>query len=401
MKPLFVKSAIVTLALIGCVVSVFGQGDETVQGGQEPEGLVITAGRTESKQQEDGSFIKQYSGEVHARARSRDAELFADVAEYDSRIAEVRFSGHAVFRDSTRNLFADTLVYFERRGDVEATGNVAVVELDRSFWADRVTYLKNDRLVVAAGNVLIRDDSLRATITGTRAVFNDSTGSGIVAGNPVLVREDPQGGILTVTCRDTLEVIRPQQVARLWDGVTITQDSLVARSSYAWYEGKRDLFTLTGNPEGNHVMHDTLGDDDVMLRAVSTVRGDTIRVYLEDSEVRWVEVVGGCVSTTDWEDSTGALYSRSILESSEIRLDMADDRISMITAGGMAKSYYFQNERDDEDMFVNEATGDTLRFFFEEGRIARLRISGTGGAGARGKYYEYAPADTAAVGPAQ
>jgi hypothetical protein len=45
-------------------------------------------------------------------------------------------------------------------------------------------------------------------------------------------------------------------------------------------------------------------------------------------------------------------------------------------------------------MFVNEATGDTLRFFFIEGRFDHLRISGYGGAGAKGKYYKYAPADT-------
>ena len=45
-------------------------------------------------------------------------------------------------------------------------------------------------------------------------------------------------------------------------------------------------------------------------------------------------------------------------------------------------------------MFVNEASGDTLRFFLDNGKIKKLRISGYGGSGAKGKYYEFSPANT-------
>ena len=42
-------------------------------------------------------------------------------------------------------------------------------------------------------------------------------------------------------------------------------------------------------------------------------------------------------------------------------------------------------------MFVNEAAGDTIFFYFQEGKISQMRITGAGGGGARGKYYEFKP----------
>ena len=45
-------------------------------------------------------------------------------------------------------------------------------------------------------------------------------------------------------------------------------------------------------------------------------------------------------------------------------------------------------------MIVNEASGDTIYFFFDEGKITRMRITGMGGSGAEGKYYGFKPASS-------
>ena len=95
--------------------------------------------------------------------------------------------------------------------------------------------------------------------------------------------------------------------------------------------------------------------------------------------------------TTVSTDSTGGIYDSSIIDSAAMRLSMADDRISLITAEGTAASYYHKGQQHDDRMFVNEAAGDTIYFFFRDGKISQMRINGTGGSGARGKYYEYKP----------
>ena len=377
--------------------TVIGQNADESQRDEKPSRLEFQADSTRFKRSPvDESGIKWLLGNVKAWTQDRDSELQADVAYYNSSLGETRFYGSAAFRDSIRHLNADTLIYYDADRRVIAIGNVIVTELDRSFRSDRVNYQKDIRIVQAIGNVIIRDDSLKATITGNKAVFNDSTRYGLVVGEPVLVKEYSDGSIISITCRDTLEIVRTDNLVRLWNNVEVTKDSLKTISGRAVYDDSLEIITLIETPEVWHVMYDTQSDTLSVLRAESYVTGDTIMVYLKDRKVSGVNVVGNALSKTVWTDSTEALYARNILESAKMRLTMENDMISMVTAEGTASSYYFRNATMEENMFVNQATGDTLYFFYDSGKITQLRISGFGGVGAKGKYYEYEPfVDTA------
>ncbi len=387
----------VVVTVLFWVSAVTGQNGDDNSADSDKSGLIFEAGSTEFRSQPDGTFTKRYSNGVSAWAEDRSADLKADAAFYDSRLGETRFYGNAAFRDSARYLNADTLVYYDRNNEVVAVGNVRVTEKDRIFWTDRLRYEKNNRLIHASGGVIVRDDSLRSSINGVSAVFNDSTRYGLIVGKPVLIREDATGSIITITCEDSLEILQQDKIVRLWNNVKVIKDSLNAVSGRAVYNDSTEVVTLTDKPEARHVMYERHGDSSSELRAESYVSGDTIKVYLRERKVSSVDVVGNASSQTVWTDSTNSVYARSILDSKKMRLTMEDDMISMITAEGLASSYYFRNPFDEDNMFVNEATGDTLYFFYDEGRISKLRISGYGGGGAKGKYYEYSPVETNAV----
>jgi len=376
--------------------AVIGQNDDSNPVDDSTSGLIFEAGSTDFKSRTDGTFTKRYSNGVSAWTEDGKTDLRADDAFYDSRIGETRFYGSATFRDSIRLLNADTLVYYDRNDEVVAVGNVRVTEKDRTFWAERLKYERNRRLVHATGSVIVRDDSLRSSISGMEAVFNDSTNYGLIIGTPILVREDDAGSIITIACDDTLEILQGDKIVRLWNNVKVIKDSLRAVSGRAVYNDSTEVVTLTDMPEARHVMYERHGDSPSKLRAESYVTGDTIKVYLRERKVSGVDVIENASSNTVWTDSTDTVYARSILDSAKIRLTMEDDLISMVTAEGTASSYYFRNPFDDETMFVNEAKGDTLYFFYKNGRISRLRISGYGGGGAKGKYYEFSPVETSA-----
>lgn len=385
------------MSLLLLASAVTGQNDDDNSGDGSKSGLIFEAGSTEFKSRADGTFTKRLSNGVKAWTRNRDADLRADDAFYDSRLGETRFYGSAAFRDSIRHLNADTLIYYDRNDEVVAIGNVRVTEKDRTFWADRLRYEKKNRLMHASGGVIIRDDSLRSSINGMEAVFNDSTNYGLITGAPVLVREDAAGSIITITCEDTLEILQDDKIVRLWNNVKVIKDSLNAFSGRAVYHDSTEVVTLTDMPEVHHVMYERHRDAPSKLRAESYATGDTIKIYLQERKVKSVDVIGNAFSRTVWTDSTDTVYARSILESAKMRLTMENGMISMVTAEGTASSYYFRNPSDVETMFVNEATGDTLCFFYDNGRISKLRISGYGGGGAKGKYYEFSPEETSTV----
>jgi len=383
---------LVVLVFCGAALS---QHNENLSREDEPKsGLRFLAGATEFKKNPDDSVVKRFLYGVHAWTKERDSELQANEAIYNSALGETRFFGSAAFRDSSRYLNADTLIYYDATSEVEAKGKVVVTEKDRVFRTERIVYKRKERLLHTYGSIVIRDDSLKSTINGLEAVFNDSTNHGLVTGSPVLEKEDEKGSIVTVTCSDTLEIVKAERIIRLWNNVVIVKDSLRVHAGYAVYNDSTEVFTLFDTPTVYHSMFEKASDALSELKADSYITGDTIRIYLRKREVTGVDVLGKAYSNTVWKDSTEAVFAKSILEGAKMSLKMEGSMISMITAEGNATSYYFRNPADNSKMFVNEASGDTLRFFYDNGKINKLRISGYGGSGAKGKYYEFSPANT-------
>ncbi|MFC1490868.1 LptA/OstA family protein [Candidatus Latescibacterota bacterium] len=389
--------AFLVLSVLLCASAVTSQNENNDTADETISGLEFRSGSKKFIRYEDDTFSNSYLNGVEAWTKDRDSELRADAAVYSSGNGETRFYGSAAFRDSTRHLNADTLIYYDTSEEVVAIGNVLVTEIDRTFWADRVHYLKKLNLITASGGVVVRDDSLRSTITGMEAVFNDSTDYGIITGNPVLTREDDSESVITISCSDTLEIIQQKKTARLWNNVVILKDSLRAESDMVVYNDSTEVATLTGEPKIWHVMSDGVGEDNSELTASSYVSGDSMMIYFSDRRVRGVDILGKALSTTVWRDSTEAEYAKSILESAKMKLSMKDDMISGITAEGTANSYYFRDQSDTDELFVNEATGDTLYFIFDDGEVTQLRISGRDGGGAKGNYYKFSPVDTTKV----
>jgi len=376
-----------SLMVLGALANGSGAQDETEE--RVRDTLLFEAGSTQFENRPDGTIVKRFYNSVRAWTRKRDSDLSSNEAIYRSWTGETRFYGAAAFRDSIRYLYADTLIYRDMSEELVAIGNVKAIEKDRMFRTKHVRYDIRNRMVYATDGIMVRDDSLNVLITGREAVFNDSTGYGLIIGNPVMVKEDEKGTIMTVTARDTLEIVKADRLMRIWNDVVVTQDSMRVTAGHAVYDDSTETVVMTVTPRAYHVMFEHDKDALSELRVESRLSGDSIRVFLRDRKVSSIDVLGKASSISVWTDSTDAVFSRSILESMNMSMLMDGDYVSRITAEGRASSYYFKNPATEEKMYVNEATGDTLYFYYNAGKIEQLRISGYGGGGAKGRYYEF------------
>jgi lipopolysaccharide export system protein LptA len=366
-----------------------GMSGDFISAAERERTLFFEAGRQETKIENGGTFLKNYYDNVRAWTDDGLTEIKGDAAEYNSSLKEGRFYGHASFRDSTRTLRADTLLFNETTNELMAIGNVVGNEKDRTFWADRVGYRRNIRLVRATGGVVVRDDSLKSSVHGVSAVFNDSTGNGFIFGKPVLVREDDKGGIVTVAAEDTIDVNKQKRIITIWNGVSVLKDSLKAYSGKTVYDDSLGVMIMTVNPRVYHTMTDD--SDNRTLTANSIITGDSITVFLKERKITGAEVNGKAREVTVWTDSLQTVYGRSVLESGQITLNIENNMITGMKAKGNANTYYFRKPTDSDKLNVNQAVGDTIIFFFDKGRIQRLLIEGRSGADASGKYYEFSP----------
>jgi len=404
------------------VCFAFARGEETGGDEDRPEPLTFEAGSNRFRKNPDGSFVNRlYNG---VKAWHLDAELTADEGVYESDAddrREIRFYGGASFRDSLRRLTADTLVYYEDTRRAVAVGGVLVVEGGRTLVADRVEYRKAGSEIVASGAVNVYDDSTRSRVTGETASFNDSTGYGLIVGEPFLRKDDEDGGVMTVSCRDSLEIFEKERLIRLWrdvvafkdsimmscsdtlviddlagtirlwTNVLAVQDSLSATADFAVYHDSTETLTLTGTPSIRYAVMDTRDEAESTLHTVSVVTGDTVRVVIHDKKITGAEVIGNAVSATTSIDSSGVLFDRSVIESARMRMTIENDFISQVSAEGTAVSYYHRNYKTDDRMIVNEAAGDTLTFSFDRGELTEMKIFGFGGGLGKGTYFNYEP----------
>jgi lipopolysaccharide export system protein LptA len=368
----------ILLTLLLCAATVKGQGGNRIE---------FSADSTLTEFIENG-VIKRYVGNV--AARSADLLLKADEAVYNSVQNVTRLFGRTMLQDSIRTLYSDSLIYYDKREEAIASGNVRGMERARSFRAGRIRYLRNSRLFFGSGGVTVREDSIRSSVTGMEMTFNDSTRNGLIIGMPSLVREDEKGSIITITSSDTVTVLHEQRIAEIGKNVVVKKDSMTATSERARYEDAVEKVTLFGNPVIEHIMHGKGDEDNIPLRIVSEVAGDTVFVFLKERKLVAVEVVGKATGVTVATDSIGAVYYRSILKSRNLRLDMTGDQVSKVVAIGSADSYYMHAAtRTGRNQFVNTARGDTINFLFRNGSIADMQIRGGGSGESAGKYYEF------------
>ena len=384
-------AAVTVVASVMAVVSPGGSQPGEANG---PESLRYEAGRTR------GSFFDTTGVKVltdSVIAWHRDAILSAFEGVYESGTGIIRFRGRdmvpALFSDSVRHIEADSLVYYEKTGIAMALGDVIVTEGDRILMADSVRYRKDEQILEAFGNVTVRDDSMMTAMTGREATFNDSTGHGLVIGEPVLMKEDADGSVISVACSDTIEVFREERMTRLWNAVVMTKDSVRVTADQAFYDDADEVVTFHGAPTAEYMVIDHReGAPSTWLVTTTTVAGDTMLVHLRDREIRGADVIGAAVSTTASADSAGALFELSVIESETMNMMMDDEGISSITAIGTAESYYQRAAFADTDKFVNVAAGDTLSFAFSGGQVTTITIAGYGGSPGKGHYYSYKPA---------
>lgn len=404
-----------------CIAAVYGQNRENSE-----SRLEFQAGGKDFLRFPDNTFINRFYNGV--RTSHLDAVLTAEEGVYESGPGRVRFFGKAAFVDTLRRLYADTLVYFEQTREAYAVGNVRMYQGDRSVFADSIYYNKDMRYVRASGSVSVNDDSTHTAMSGATAEFSDSTGYGRITGTPFIERIEEDGTIMTVTCTDTLEIIEDERILRLWNNVVAVmdsihlscadtleihdtdktvrlwrdvlavRDSLTAEADMAVYDDAAGMLHLTGNPRIRYGITDTRDDAPSTLHTVSVVTGDKVDVIIRDRAIAGASITGKATSVTSSIDSTGVLFDRSIVESSGMVLEMASGVISRITAGGTAQSYYHRHFADEGRMFINEASGDTLTFFFDGGKIREMVIFGYGGGLGKGSYFDYdAVGDTSRV----
>jgi lipopolysaccharide export system protein LptA len=276
------------------------------------------------------------------------------------------FSDNVVFQDPHRILMAERVTYHDFTEQVFAENRVRVYQHD-TLSATSSTARYFDRLENGwlYNNVQLRYESKHILLTGDLGYAEHEREYGRVTGHPVMTERDSLNRIVSRVRGDTVEYFGKDKRVRVAGHVTVDRDSLLASGELLDYFISDHKAVLLGKPQADR------GDDHVT--------GDTLTMFFSGDTLTSVKVDGNALVTSPAD--SGFTEPKNRMEGHHMTLSVDSGRVHDVLVEGNAIASYYPREKG-EKRGLNVTSGDKLRVFFENGKIAHIRVEG----GTQGTY---------------
>lgn len=290
--------------------------------------------------------------------------------------------------------------WWQSKKNVQLRGNVRVLQDRDTLSCDQMVFTRKTNILDMRGRVDFRSPEDQLRVRGRRGRYHTTTKKFNLTGDPSFVRYDTASGDTLTIIGDELIYEDSTKVATALRHVRITRGLLIATCHRGTYYTREETATLRGNPlilyDGNTMEGDSVdlyfaGDT---LRGVS-VSGDAHAEYLErdasdtnvthvwgDSMYLAMNAEGDLDSVWAWGEVRSTYYLSSEADSANevsgkamvLSFEGTSDLLGALVWGN-ARSIYFV--REDDGQGRNEASGDTIRVSFDQGKARELTISGS------------------------
>ncbi len=301
---------------------------------------------------QDGILIKKYTGDVTATCE--DMTLSAEKAVYYKTEEKIELVGNVCVSDTSKSIEADYITYWVEERKAVASGRVLVQRKGQRLNSDRAVYLEVENRIIALGNVRLVDLPEQITVTGGQAEYNLETEVAVITDHPRFVKiENQEDENLIVTARQMELRSKEKRVIATQD-VQLNKKRITAVCGQMIHLQPKEKLILQNNPQVVQLQPEG---------AEQTLKGDTIEITLKEGVINEVTVTGEATGKTVEKDGEEV----SQISGQQISLKFEDEQLQRIVVEGNATSVYYLFQPEDSQREINEASGDTVEFFFREG----------------------------------
>jgi len=307
-----------------------------------------------------GRLVRELIGNV--KFVQGDMEMSCDRCLQYAEEKWVVFEGNVMIKDGERTLTAERVIYYQQPEMEVAEGRVKIVDGDKILTADKVTYYEATKKILAQGEVKLVDLKEKTTLTAGNIEYDRIRDLGIATINPTLVREDTSSAEKLVITGNRMETFSKERRALVLGDVVITRGDLKAQCEEAEYLEKEEKILLRKNP--------------VIFKQRDELRGKQIELFLRDLKLQKLHVVEDALLVSRY--TLSGVEKEDRLSGEGIWMYFDGELIERVEVEGRAISVYHLIE-EGEDKGVNEAKGDRIVLFFDEGKVKRIRIESNPG----------------------
>lgn len=284
-------------------------------------------------------------------------------------LAKYALIGNVEIFDVDKTLFADTVYFYQNSNEEVALGFVKVISDTDTITAEKMTYYEIQDKLIAEGNVRIVNSNDNIIITGGYADYDRSEQHRKIFQNPVLIEFDSLGNETMRIVGDTMDIFQEENRLQVYQRVRITQPGIKATCGSAEYFKASEKLVLNDNP--------------IVLQSNLQISGDTLLLYLKESELFRGQVIGNALVISDADTLNKGRWVNK-LSGQTMDLYLQNRELEKIVVSNQATSLYHVIENK-QYKGANEVSGDKIILYFSQGQVSRVWVESKPGVSS-GKY---------------
>ena len=309
-----------------------------------------------SKEIRNGEVIQKLVGKV--RFEQGETTIKCDSVIQFVNSGKYALIGNVDIYDAEQSLRADTVLIFDKEEIQIARGNVINSTTKDTTFADEITYFQNENKVASKGNVKIQNIKDNTTLTGDQAEYLRTDEIGKIWGRPNYVQYDSIGTETTRIIADTMELYGENAKTIAQNNVKILQRNVSSTCGRAEYLKSDEKIFLFEQPK--------------IQQSNQQIKGDSIRLYLEDSKLKKADIMGNAVAVSD-ADSLNKGKWENRLTGQKMSLFFEENKLIEVVIENQATSIYHIIE-DRKYKGANEISGDRIMIEFADSTATKIFV---------------------------
>ncbi len=331
----------------------------------EDQGLELIHADKHIGKKVKGEQLRIFEGHVHFQQDT--VHMWCERAVMHEALKKIDFDGRVRITDGKSTIRAKRIEYFWEEQQSYCYGNVQIKSEDDSLFSEYLEYNFDTGKALARQNLYLFNRPNQTHIWGQQGLYDPQQKFSQVTGQAHLMKID-------TSSTDTLHIFahilqyfnkKEERKAVALDSVVIIQGSLKAVCDTAVYWLDDEVTVLKHQPRAWY--------EDSKLKALQ------MKVYFDSLRLRQITLIGQAEARTLADSLTG---EEDVLKGKLIHFFIKNKKPERIIAIDNASSLYYITDENAEKG-ANYATADTIKIFFNAGRLDSLSIIG----GARGTYY--------------
>ena len=314
----------------------------------------------------NGEQLRIFEGNVHFQQDT--IHMWCDRAVMHEQQEKIDFEGRVKITNGRSTIRANKIEYWWASRQSYCYGHVRIKTEEDSLYAEYLEYNFKSGEALARDHLYLFNRENLTHIWGQQGFYRPEEKFSQVAVNAHLLKVDTSSTDTLNIFANVLQFYNQKQDRRAvaMDSVTILQGNLKAICDTAIYWLDKDMAVLKHRPRAWY--------------RDSFLKGLEMEVYFDSLRLKQITLLGQAEARTLADSLTG---DEDVLKGKVIHFFIKNKKPERIFAIDNASSLYYVTDENAEDRGVNFATADTIKIFFEAGKLDSISIIG----GARGTYY--------------